>query len=50
MSEDCGSSNSITPVVFVLIGISVAVIVVIIMGASVTMVMLGDGSRFVLKV
>ena len=47
MSENGGSGNSVTPVVFVLIGISVVVVVV---GASSAVVMLGDDIRFILKV
>ena len=62
VSEDCGSSNSITVVVFVLIGISITIIVVvtavaiiviivvIVVGASIAIIVLGDGSKFILKV
>ena len=50
MSENGGSGNSVTPVVFVLIGISVVVVVVVVVGASSAVVMLGDDIRFILKV
>ena len=54
MSEDCGSSNSITLLVFVLVGISntviVDVITIIVVGTSVAIIVLGDGGRFILKV